>query len=399
MALTGIGNQKTPATLVEIVLDAEGGLPNANQEILLIGHAASSMAASAEYVVRNVDNSADETAAIAELTPIYGAGSEIIKMVQAAIKANAGGSIFPQLKVMPIPSTVTDFGPADQALVNARNTKAEFIVSPYDGQNATLRTKLIDHVTLVSGPSRAENNQFGSQGVVFNRSVTAPSSLNLFDKSQLVACWLRDTGTGDDAPAYSIAEMAAACAGRMAGNGVPFNALDRINVGGVLAPKKASDWISVGGGLESEACLNRGWTPLYVKPNGDVAFVRTVTGRITNGISLAEVTAYYDLQDWQVLWFWRKTIWTRLSQPDFINVKASQQKALDAKSELVRLAQAFQDQQMFQAVDQLAKQFKVERNASDRHRLDIQIPVNIIPALHVKAVQVRAGVQFDSFTV
>ena len=167
---------------------------------------------------------------------------------------------------------------------------------------------------------------------------------------------------------------------------------------GVDAPADNADWITVGAGLESESALNRGWTPLRVKPNEDVAFVRTVTTRITiNGSTPA--TAYYDVQDFQVLYYWRKTLWTRFNQPDFSNVKASVQKARDVKSEAIRLANVFEDQNMFQAVNQLAKQFVVERSETDRHRFDLFTPVNVIPGLHVIATQISAGVQFDSFTI
>jgi len=156
----------------------------------------------------------------------------------------------------------------------------------------------------------------------------------------------------------------------------------------------------VGAGLESEAVLNKGYTPLWVTPNGEVAFVRTVTGRLsTDGSGDAPVTAYYDVQDFQVLYFWRKTLYTRFSQPDFKQRKASAGAAQDVKSEAIRLATAFEDQNMFQAVGLLAKQFKVERNISDRHRFDVLTPVNVIPGLHVIATNVRATTEFDTVTI
>jgi phage tail sheath gpL-like len=63
------------------------------------------------------------------------------------------------------------------------------------------------------------------------------------------------------------------------------------------------------------------------------------------------------------------------------------------------LAQLFEDNQMFQAVAELAKQFTVVRSLSDRHRFDVMTPVNVVPALHTIATTVRAGTQFDTISV
>lgn len=394
MALTSIGTQKTPGRPIEITFASESGLPSDVQEVLLIGHAASG--ATGIYEVIEIDNSGDLTAASGEAITKFGAGSELAKMVIAAVRANSGESTLPQLKCVPLLSTDTGFGPSDEALTAVKQVKAEFVVSPYDGTDATLRGKLKDAMLEMSGAQRVHNDQYGSIGVIANYSVTSPSSLPAFDTQYLCGVWLRDTGT----PAYLLGELAAACAAKMAGNIVPFNPLDRETINGITAPETRSDWITVGAGLESESCLDQGWTPLFVKPNAEVAFVRTVTGRLTqNGDGITEVTAYYDVQDFQTLYYWRKTLFARFSQADFNQRKASEQTAKEIKSECIRLATAFQDQNMFQAVDELAKQFQVERNASDRHRFDVKTPVNVIPGLHVIAINVEATTEFDTITI
>lgn len=396
MNLTSIGDRKTPSRPIEITTDPELGLPSDLKTLLLIGHAASSMAASAAYAPRVVSNVADDVAAVNELKSAYGENSEIVKMVQAAIKANtlSGQGTFPNITIVPLKSTDTGFGPADEALDNNRNQRANIIVTPYDlnSNSGSLRTKLLDHVTLISGPNRPDNQQFGAFGLGANFSA-APSALTAFDSQYLVGIALRDS-----APVVSLGEVAAAAAGRIGSNGVPFQPLDKSQIGGLVAPVNQSDWYSVGAGLDSETVLNQGWTPLSVQPNGNVCFVRTVTGRITNGQG-ADVTAYYDLQDWECLYFWRKTIWTRQSQPDFTNVKASQSVARNLRGEMVRLAILFEDQGMFQATSQLSRQFVVQRSASDRHRFDVLTPVNVIPGLHVIATRIAAGTQFDAFSI
>jgi phage tail sheath gpL-like len=394
MAISNLPDQKTPARPVEITFAAETGTPSANQEVLCIGHANASMPASAAYVVSQVNNAGDRTAAQAELLAKYG-DCELTDMVLAAIKANEVTGRFVSIKACPVKSTDLDFGPADEALTAIDRVKAEFVVSPYDGQDSALRDKLKDTVAAMSGPQRPANNQFGTFGVVANQDEADPSALDLFDTQYIIGVWKPDS-----APVESLAELAAAAAAVMAGNNSPFNPLDDVTINGLDAPADQADWITVGFGLESESCLNQGWTPLRVKPNGEVAFVRTVTGRISaDGSGTPVVTSYYDVQDFQVLYFWRKTVYTRLSQPDFKQRKASNEAATDIKSELVRLATLFQEQQMFQAVDQLAKKFVVERATSDRHRFNVLTPVNVIPGLHVIATNIEATTEFDTLSL
>lgn len=406
MPLTTIGQQKTPSRPVEIALGAEDSLPSDLQRLLLIGAmgltggpsgGGSVSGTSLPYTLVQLVSVASVAAASGEVATKFGDGSQLAKMVLAAVRANEANSVHPTIECVTLPQGAVDFGPADAALtVAAQQSKADLRVSPFDGNGATLRNKLSAHCALVSGAQRTSNGQYGSTGVVANYSVTDPATLPAPDTQYLMAVWFRDTGSNP----YSLAELAAACGARAAGQGVPFNPLDSTTIDGVTAPVSTSNWISVGAGLESETALNKGWTPLRVKPNGDVAFVRTITTRITvDADGVTAVNSYYDLQDFQVLYYFRKTVATRFSQVDFTNVKASEDKARNAKGEIVRMMQAFEDDQMFQAVAQLAKLVVVERNATDRSRFDVFIPVNVVPGLHVIATRIEAGTLFDSFTV
>jgi len=396
MALTTIGSQKTPGRPIQITFAAESGLPTDVQELLLIGHKDAVSGTATAYSTVEISNAGDLVAASGEVATKFGAGSEIAKMVLAAITVNQIVGTYPKIKCVPLAAADTDFGAADAALTEAKKRKAEFVVSCYDATDATLRGKLKDACEAMSSPQSVENNQFGSIGVAFNRSETDPSLLAVADSQYLCLVWLRDGGS----PAYSIGEMAAACAARMASNGIPFNPLNSVSLSGVAAPADIGDWPTVGAGKESETALGKGWTPLYVKPNGEVAFVRTVTARISpDGTGSPEVTAYYDVQDFQVLYYWRKTLYTRYSQPDFKQRKASDETAREIKSEAIRLATLFESQQMFQAVKQLSKQFQVERSLTDRHRFDFKTPVNVIPGLHVVAGNIEATTEFDTITI
>ncbi len=402
MALTSIGSQKTPGRPIELTFAAETGLPDDSNVVVLIGHRGESATGSIEnYKAVTIENSGSVQAASGEAATKFGEGSELQKMIVAAIQALAGSSTFPTFKGIPLPFAETGFGPSDEALTSAEKVAYNFIVSPYDGNTETsLRNKLKNHVLLVSGAQRVENGQYGSFGVIANRAETSPSNLFMMDSQYLIGIWLRDTGTGDDAPTRLLGEIASMAAARMAANIVPYNPLDSDTIPNLDAPLLETDHITVGSALESESCLGQGWTPLFVKRNGEVAFVRTVTGRISaDGSGVPEVTAYYDVQDFQVLYFWRKTLFTRFSQPDFKKRKASEESADLIKSEMLRLANLFQDQEMFQAVEELAKQFLVERNASDRHRFDYKTPVNVVPGLHVIAGNIEATTEFDTITI
>lgn len=402
MSLTSLGDRKTPSRPVEIAFAPETGLPSDSKEIILIGHrgdgAASGSSGVVNYTVVAINNVADEAAASGEVVTKFGDGSELAKMVLAAVRVNAAGGVHPAIKCIPLAYSETGFGSSDEALTAAKAVKGEYLVSCYDGADPTLRDKLEAAAEVMSGPERTENNQFGTHGVVFNRSVTDPSNLPSPDSQYLTAHWMPDTGTGDEAPEYSVAEMAAACAAGCAANIAPFNPLDNVTLDDVPAPAKSTDWITVGAGLMSETALEKGWSPLRVKPNGEVAFVRTVTTRITID-GFTEATAYYDEQDFDVLYFWRKTIYTRAKQPDFMNVKATIEKARELKAEMIRLANVFEDQGMFQQVARLAPDFAVERDTSDRHTFQVLTPVNVVPGLHNILTRVEATTQYDSFTV
>lgn len=387
-----IGFQKTPGRPVEITFDADLGLPNDQQELLLFGRAASG-ATGVETVV-TVNAVSDVTAATTEANTKFGAGSELAKMVIAAVKANANAarSTFPPIKCVPLASNATEITTAAQTA--AKQVKAEFIASPFDGStDATNRTTLKDLCAELSGAQRVENNQYGTIGVAANMSVADPANLPSPDTQYLSLAWMRNSSPG----ALTVGEVAAAYAAVLAGNVSPFIPVDNYVIGGMSAPALA-DRISVGAGLESETALGKGWTPIRTKPNEEVTIVRSVTSRITTD-GVVAAGAYYDVQDFQVLYFWRKTIFTRLNQPDLKNVKASEETAKQIKGELVRLASLFEDNEMFQAVAQLAKQFTVTRSVSDRHRFDVVTPVNVIPGLHVVATTVRASTQFDTVTI
>lgn len=396
MALTGIGSQLTPATPIEITFAASLGLPSDVQEMVLIGHKLLTPSGSQPvYKVVTINNVADAALAKVEAEEKFGAGSEISKMIIAAAKANAGRSNFAAIKAIALDSADTEFGPADEALTALAKVKADIIVSPYDGATDLGNVDKIEAVArLMSGASRVDNNQFGSVAIAANQSVTDPSNLPSKDSQFFAPVYLRDS-----APTLSLGELAAAYAAIVAGNAFPFNPLRNVALNGVPAPADSAENLSFGAGLESETALVKGWSPLKVLPNGSVTIQRSRTSRITTGDGITTVSSYFDIQDFQVLYFWRKTIFTRNNQSDFTQIKASADAAKKLKGEMIRLAKIFESQNAFQAVDILAPKFLVERNASDRSRLDYVTPTNVIPGLYVTAGNIVATTEGDTLTI
>lgn len=411
MGLSSLPDQRTPGQGIQITFQAQTQPPNPNQNVVLMGHvAATGFAASGLYTGNLFVNSGDTSVglvnAVAECVQRFGSSTcELAKMILAAIAANQQTSQFPQLWWIALASTDTDFGQGTNKGLSGLNLlEAEFVVSPYDGASGSSQSAtalaLENACATISAPANVQNNQFGSVGVVFNRAQSNPALLPIYDTQYLMPCWLYDSSTLG-APPLSIGEMAAAYAAIVAGNPVPFNPVDDLIIPNIPAPNNPADWPTVGNGMATEAALNRGWGPLKVFPNASVACVRSITARLTlngSGNGLNNITAYFDMQDFQVLYYWRKTLYTRFAQPDWKRRKASLQAAQLMLSEMIRLATLFQDQQMFQAVDQLATQFEVARNTTDRSRFDYVTPVNVIPGLHVIDGNIIATTEFDTLS-
>lgn len=397
MALTSIGSQLTPGRPTEITFAAEQGLPSATQNIVLIGHlGALAPSGTVPYEPIEMANVAERIAASGEAAGYFGAGSELAAMVVAAVKANALSGNFPPITCIPLALADADWGGALDAL---DKIPGSVIAGPYDSQSQALAQALLTEAGTMSQAQRVENDQFGSMAVLANRSVVNPTTLFKYDTQYGAFPWLRDTGVMSQAPALSLGELAASVAALLASNPIPFNPLNGEVIPNVDAPAKRSDWMTVGAGLESEAALVAGYIPLRVLPNATVAIVRARTLRVTVGDGVTDVTAYFDVPDFNVLYFWRKTLVTRFKQPDFAQAKASADAAKLILSEVIRLATAFEDQGMFQDVKDLSKSFVVERNISDRSRFDVFTPVNVIPGLAVIATNIQATTVGDTLSI
>jgi phage tail sheath gpL-like len=403
VGLTDIGTQRTPGRPTEITFGPNLSLPASIQPIVLIGHRGASGAASgssgiANYQAVTISNVASIAGASAEAIADFGSGSELAKMVIAAVTALVEqDTVFPPMVAIPLAQVDTDWGNGtNQALTTLDKITAGVVISCYDAQlSQTNFNALITECKSMSGPQRVENQQFGTTAVGATMNVASPSSLVKYDTQNAVAFFLRDqSGLNPDTPAT----LAARCGALIQANDVPYLPLNNVVVGGATPPTNDSDNLTIGAGLESEVTLGQGWSPLKVTPTEAVAFVRTVTTRLTSD-GTTPVNSYFDFQDFQVLYFFRESVYDREQQPDFANVKASVQTAKALKAAIIAIMDEFEADGMFQAVAQLAAQVQVVRNSSSRDRFDCLWPVNVIPGLAVIANNIQAGTQFDTFTV
>jgi phage tail sheath gpL-like len=399
MEINDIGAQLTPGTPTEITFAPNTNPPNPLRTVVIIGHAgASGTSASGSvlpYVSTTIVNVADPVACSGEIAPEFGPTSELTAMILSFVNSLQGGSSFPQIIAIPLASTDTDFGLALQTL---DKLSCRFVVSPYDGNTSQVNSKaLLAECSAMSAAGRACNNQFGTTAIAANQTTGNPAMLFKYDTQFGDFAWLPDSSGSIP---QSIGVLAASYCAQLAQNAIPFNPVNGNILSNIAAPVKQSDWVSVGAGLESETCLQQGWSPLKVTPSEDVAVIRSRTLRVTvGGLGITAVTSYFDEQDFDVLYYWRQTIVNRFTQVDFTQAKNSAGTEDLALSELIRLADTFQTNGMFQNVAALAKQFIVQQNQTDPSRMDIFTPINVIPGLQVIATNISATTIGDTISV
>lgn len=197
--------------------------------------------------------------------------------------------------------------------------------------------------------------------------------------------------------------VAAAHAGAQMASAVPYNPLQGVVIGGLIPPRKSSDWIQIDPAGSSEAALIGGLSPLFVQPGGTVAFVRTRTTWVLKSDAVTPITAYFDWQELVALNDYREAIYQVSQNPPFNNnpggTKASQQIADKFKDEGIRVAVQFEEAGMFENVQLLSKFFQCVPSASNRGRFDFKYPVEVLPGLMVLAGNIEAVSDLGAFTV
>lgn len=394
MATPIIPFTRVPSVKVPIVVN-NSGLVGADNTLVIIGRMAASGSTATAGQPFVINNYGDPAAAALECTAAFGASSEAGAMVVAAIQGVLFSSLaiklFPPIKVIPLASTATSASLA--GILGALLTMpAPYIVSPFNGSDAAGVTALSNYLTAISGNDRGDNGQFGSFGfIAVDGDTSAVTPIGIGAASEkLCFPWLRDLATTKSNAASSVAAAYGAVCASLS---VPYLPLDGITVGGLIAPASSADYHSSGDTGTVSLGLSSGLSPLVTTPGGKIAVSRSITSLRT--VSSVEDAAYYDMQDWQVLYYLRKNSYNVASQPRYKQAKASIAKFQALKSELFQLCKQMESLDMLQYVDLLANQFSVTRSLQNRHAGLFSVPVNVIPGFHNKGIELDAGVQFD----
>lgn len=389
---------RNPSTKIPVDIETSS-LSTADNQLVIVGHMASSGSTATANVPYTVNNYGDSTLALAECITQFGTGSEVGGMVVAAIKASEGTDLdpilFPPIIVIPIAHATTTIAAALNANIAL---PMPFLVSPYPASDSTNLAALQTFAEAISASDKGANGQFGSFAFAATDEDTSPASAEgvATASPNVMIGWLRDL---QGSKANTTQNVAAALAAICASNGIPFNPLNDVVVGGLVAPTSSADYHTDGDAGTVALGLASGLIPLKTSTGGQILISRTVTTSRRDP-SQAD-TAYYDMQDFQGLYYYRKNAYALTKQPRYKRSKAFNQKLLALKSELIHLAKTLEKDPYFitQNVDLLAQLFTVSRPANNRSAAVYAVPLNIVPGFHNKGIAVTGTDMFDLLTV
>lgn len=385
---------RVPSVKVPVVVN-QGGLVAADNTLVMLGHMSLTGGTAVAGVPQVINNFGDPAAAALECATYFGAGSEAGAMVVAAIQgvlfSSLSVKLFPAIKVIPLANAATSATLA-ATLGTLLTLPASYLVSCYPATDAAGLTAVENYLTAIGGNDRGDNGQFGSFGFVatdVDTSVATPVGVGAASEKVCIP-WLRDLAV---TKANVISSVSSAYAAVCASLAVPYLPLDGITVGGLVPPTSSTDYHTAGDTGTAALGLSSGLSPLLITSGGKVMIARSITTLRT--VSSVEDAAYYDMQDWQVLYYLRKNAYNIASQPRYRQAKASIAKFQSLKSELIQLCKTLEGLDMLQYVDLLANQFTVDRSVQNRHAGLFRVPVNVIPGFHSKGIELDAGTQFD----
>jgi len=332
---------------------------------------------------------------------------EIALMVYNAVVATAANPITPNLSIAVLKSGDTGFGTAPQDVFYYADANSYAgMVEPYeiadDTDVDTTYLRFFEYIAEVNAAAEVENNHFGTIGFYGNISTTAASaaSLTAIVNSQFGEGMFYPYANADNLIQFSAAQCAAGAAALVVATGIPFNSLDGVAITGFPIPSDLTTKISTVGGDNSisDIVMGQGWTPITINKNNQAAFVRTVTSLLTLPNSGAPVTAYFDVQDWQIVFYNRQVKYDTFKQ-QFTNVKFSARIAGRLKAVAIAIDKQFEGLGMFQGVSQAAQYYQVSQDPTNRSRAIVYTPIDIIPNLHSIYVQLGLTTQFDTVPV
>lgn len=391
---------RVPSTKVSVSV-VESGLVAGNNTLVIVGrrlnNSGSDGGTGTNLIPTTIENFGDPVAALAEAEGLFGVASELSQMIVAAITAIKGSDlqnpVYPPIIAIAMGHATTH---SDLAATLAANVTIPMphLVQPFAITDATASAALVAHLNLISASDRGTNGQFGSFGYMGSLDTTSNTTTATIALATqyILAPWLRDTG-----PAQPIHVVTAAFAAICAANDVPYLPLNGVKIGGLLAPVASADWHTSGDAGTEELGLAGGAVPLMIGPAGEVRISRTVT-TLRTVVGVVD-SSYYDMQDWQVLYFYRLNAYNLANQPRYKIAHATDAKLLSLKSELIALAKDFEVLEMFQHVDDLVKLWTVTRPLGNRFAAVYYVPVNVVPGFHNKGIGLVGTELFDTFNI
>ncbi len=361
-----------------------------------IDFAEAGTATNAEAV--QIQNIGDDVAALTtEVNGLFGAGSELAEMVIAANDGVLFSDLDPLL-LAPIKAIAMDDAEVDATATLAANSTLPmpFGALGFPSTDATNLSAYKDHMVAISKSDRGDQGQFGSFGFMHSDQdlATVVPIAEGVARQEIMLPWLRDLAVTKKNKSH---EVAAAVCMVCASNIVPFLPLNAIKVGKLEAPDDKSDFHTPGDAGTISVGLAAGLLPLNVDNGGNVRITRTVTAsRRVVGTPDAN---YFDMQDWQVLYLFRKNAFNMTQQPNFLRAKGTVQKAEAMRRELLAIAKQMETAEMLQNVDQLADQFTFRRASDNRHAWIFEVPLNVVPGFHNKGIGEIGTTQFDLIAV
>lgn len=386
---------RVPSTKAQIKIETTG-LVAADDTLVIVGKKLEAGTAVVNGVT-TIENFGDPVAALAECTPLFGAASEITEMVIAAIKgvlySDMSTKVYPKIKVITLAHDSTSSA-VETALAANLNMAMPFVVLAFPVTENTAMMALRNHLRAISGGDRGRNGQFGSFGFMGTDAALATASPAGEAAGDQVICipWLRDTSV---VKKNKIHAVTAAYAAVVAANGIPFLPLNDIVVGGLQAPENTTDYHSEGDTGSAALGLDSGLTPLMVSSKGEIQICRSITSRRVETANPDK--AYFDIQDWQVLYYLWKLIYTTSREIRYKNAKATDAKIQALLSEIIGHCKTLEASpyEMLHRVDQLMSSFSWRRSDLSRGGAIYEIPANVVPGFHNKGINLTGTDKFD----
>lgn len=385
---------RNPSVKVSVATSVNG-LVGADNQLVLVGRMAASGSTVSAGVPTIINNYGDPVAAATECAGYFGVASEIGAMVVAAISAvlysDKQVKAYPPITVYPMASGAAS-STLSTFLSGFLSLPAPYIASPFAAEDSTALNAISNFATAISAADRGDNGQFGSFAFAASLAgISTISPVGIAAASQTVVIpWIQDTG---GTPANSVAQAAAAGAALCASNGIPYLPLTGTVVGGLLAPVNHADWLTNGDTGTVALGLAAGLTPLFVAPSGKVKLSRSIT--TSRKVSSVADSAYYDVQDWQVLYYLRKVCYSLAMQPQYRQAKASVPVLKALKSDIYSACLDMEDLGMLQYVKKFADQFTVNLQPGNRNAAVYNVPVNVTPILANVGVAITGTITFD----